>query len=271
MSMAGGGKTPVYETIIYAPGLQGGTDLETGPTKTVDWTTLAASVADAAKHYSVSLTLPMTCTVNGVSKVLGTTETRLAIMRIGTRLEQIIDSVNAPCAHVYTQVSVDDATGLVAANILYSADNTTAGTKTAVADCLVGTKETIFNLLKDGGAHTFYIFVWVDAGNAVISSMKVWEGVGATASSTYRDCLNLTFTGIAVFSIYIAVVGTGSGVLVETGIQTADVIHQRILTTTSINNTNNMNIINATVLMKESATTDLGYLMGISFNLRSDI
>ena len=168
---------PRYETITYSPGLIDSADLEAA----------TSAIADAAKpaaaQYSKVMTLP------------APTDSRLAVTRIGTRLSITPDSFNGGCAHLYVQVYVDDPTGLVANNQLMSVDIAAAANSLTVQDCLVGTKEVIFNLLKDGAAHTFYFFLWVDAGNAVVSVVQAWEAVGTTSADNAINCVAFNHRG----------------------------------------------------------------------------
>ena len=86
------------------------------------------------------------------------------------------------------------------------------GAKLAAVDSHSGSLSTIFGLLKDGAAHTFYFFFWVNqANNAVISLVQLWEGVGTC--DTYggtRDVLKLDFGGFAAVVLSTRPVGSGS-------------------------------------------------------------
>lgn len=87
-----------------------------------------------------------------------------------------IDSFDT-AIHLYCRVYVDAQD---ADHRLFDEDWNSTGAKLDAVDTLVGTKEPIFNLLKDGSAHTF--FFWVDQANdVVISLVQLWEAVGILA------------------------------------------------------------------------------------------
>jgi hypothetical protein len=191
------------ESLSFDPDLMDTTDLIAATPA------ISATSKPGAANYSAALTLSSVLTVNGVATTLQA-DGRLVVARVATRISLVIDSLNAGCGHVYLQCYVDDPTGLVAANQLFSEDYTTTGTKLDAIDTTSAVKPTIFALLKDGAAHTFYYFLWVDAGNAVVSLLEGWEGVGScgTGGSTY--CLALSATGYVGVSASAAKLGTGA-------------------------------------------------------------
>lgn len=184
------------ESIFYKPGLQGSGDLESG-TNNITATSEASGTGDA--DYSKSLTLPKP------------SDARIKVLQIAARLAVTIDSFGEGASELNCRVYVDqqdtdhrlfDLTG----------DNkwTTTGNKLEVILTKSSDKPTIFNLLKDGSSHTFYFFFWVDAGNAVISVVELWEGVGAAPGNNGTICLEICHTGWLTFSSYLARVGSGN-------------------------------------------------------------
>ena len=148
------------EIIEYSPNLQNTGDLEAG-TKTITATSEATGIANA--DYSKTLTLPKP------------SDSRLVVTRIAARLAVTIDSFNA-ATHLYCRVYVDAQD---ANHRLFDEDWTSIEAKLDAVDTHAGALATIFGLLSDGSPHTFYFFFWVDAGNAVISLVQLWEGVGS--------------------------------------------------------------------------------------------
>jgi len=174
------------ETITYSPVVEDTGDLEAG-TNNITATSEASGVGNA--DYSKALTID---TPN---------DTRLVIERIATRLAATIDSMTA--GHLYCRVYVDAQD---ADHRLFDEDWTGAGDK---LDTVAKTSGAIFDLLKDGSAHTFYFFFWVDADNAVISVVQLWEAVGA-AGTEYQKVLSLNHTGFISLETRASKTGTGS-------------------------------------------------------------
>ena len=183
----------VYETINFTQTVRDTTDLEAA-TKTI-----TATAKAGAADYSASLAL--------TAAIMP--DTRLAVSRIAQRLQITVDSFNS-ATHLYCQVYVDDPTGLVANNQLFSIDITATGQNLSTAFCTAATKPTLFNLLKDGASHTFYFFFWVNqATSATISECRLYEAIGVGSAAWYSDHLVLTFTG----EIWV----NGSGARIGTG------------------------------------------------------
>jgi hypothetical protein len=179
------------ERIIYAPGIKDSGDLEAG-TKTITATAEASGVGNA--DYSSSLTLS------------APGDSRLIIERIAARLNVTIDSMTA--GHLYCRVYIDAQD---ADHRLFDKDWTTTGSKLEAVDKDSG---TIFSLLKGGSAHTFYFFFWVDSGNAVLSVVELWEGVGTCAASegSIVKCLSIDHKGFVSINYTQSRQGTGTPV-----------------------------------------------------------
>lgn len=178
------------ETIEYEPGLQNTGNLESG-TNTITATSEASGTGNA--DYSASLTLAKP------SDVI------LEVKRIAARLAVTIDSMTA--GHLYCRVYVDSQD---ANHRLFDEDWTSTGAKLDAVDTHSGALSTIFDALSDGASHTFYFFFWVDANQAVISVVQLWEAVGTCSTSPARQVLTVTHTGLMSLGIYAAILGTGS-------------------------------------------------------------
>ncbi len=111
--------------------------------------------------------------------------------------------------HVYLSVRVDaDDTD----HELFSEDWTSTGAKLDAVDTHSGAKSAIFDLLKDGAAHTFYFLFWSDAASqATIDVVQLWEGVGSCATNTYaQEVLAINHKGFLSGFIYTYKLGTGT-------------------------------------------------------------
>lgn len=176
------------EQLVYNPGLQDTGDLEAA-TKTITATSEASGTGNA--DYSSALTLPKP------------DDARIEVLRIATRLATTIDSMTAGQLNCRIYVDQQDA-----AHKLYDINWPSTGSKLDTADVTSG---TIFDLLADGSAHTFYFFFWVDAGNAVLNVVQLWEGVGTTsATGNGQEILKVIHSGLALVLGDFRREGTGS-------------------------------------------------------------
>jgi len=164
-----------FEQIKFNPGERVTPDLEAGTS------TITASAKGGGADYSAALTL------------LKPDDARIEVLRIAARLQVTRDSGTS--SNLYCSVYVDDEDGSEADHCLFDGVDIQASSLYA-QDTLVGTKEVIFDLLKDGAEHTFYFFFWVDAGDSVISLVKLWESVG-TCATEFVSCLRLRHAGLA--------------------------------------------------------------------------
>ncbi len=184
------------EAITYLPGIQNTGDLEAATHIIVP----TSRPAIASAQYSSSKTLA------------APSDARLVIQRLCARLAVTIDSLGT-ATHVYcsVRIDVDDSD-----HELFNMDWTSTGAKLSAVDLHASNKAVIFNLLKDGSAHTFYFLFWADAASqAVISLVQLWEGVGssATGSSAASSCLAIIHTGFIFPGCEITREGTGSAAL----------------------------------------------------------
>lgn len=175
-----------FEYTSYSPDAKDSADLEAG-TNTITATSEASGVGSA--DYSKALTLPKP------------SDARIVVKRIAARLQVTIDSMTA--GHLYCRVYVDAQD---ADHRLFDEDWTSTGAK---LDAVDETSGTLFNLITDGSAHTFYFFFWVDSNNAVISLVQLWEGVGS-CSTTGENVLSLTCTGFTQINLEAWRQGTGT-------------------------------------------------------------
>ncbi len=154
----------MVDTIDYGPGLEDTGDLE-GGTRTITATVEAAGVGNADYSHSMALAKPV--------------DPRLVVKRIAARLAVNIDTMTA--GHLHCRVYVDQQD---ADHRLFDSDWDTTGEKLAADTVYADSKAVIFDLLRDGSSHTFYFFLWVDSGNAVISRIQLWEGVGTSSTDS---------------------------------------------------------------------------------------
>ena len=180
------------ETLVYKPDPQDSGDLEAG-TKTITATSEASGLGNADYSTALTLTKP--------------DDARLIVKRIAARLAVTIDSFDT-ATNLYCRVYVDAQD---ADHRLFDEDWDSIGAKLNAVNTHSGAKATIFDLLKDGSAHTFYFFFWVNqANNAVISLVQLWEGVGSCDTNVVDSCLDLNFSGVASLKMHTGLKGTGA-------------------------------------------------------------
>lgn len=254
LKLAGEEGTPTLEkigSISYNPGLQNTGDLEAG-THTIVPTSRPA-IADA--QYSASLTLAKP------------SDAGLIVKRIATRLSVNIAGLGT-ATHVYcsVRVDVDDVD-----HELFSKDWTSTGVKLDAVDTHSGAKSTIFDLLKDGAAHTLYFLFWADvASQATIDVVQLWEAVG-TCSTSDVVVLDIDFKGMFSLWAYQHNPGTGTPVIVlapptyswASWISTSGAGGQLKVLSFISGGSDRIN-------MKGSVATDLNYVNTITMNLRSE-
>jgi hypothetical protein len=177
------GNEATTTSMSHSAGLQSTVDLEAA-TKNI-----SATAKPAVADYSAALTIP------------ATSDVRLAIRQVATQLGVTIDNLNS-AGELNCQVYVDDSTGLVANNLLFDLTGaskwTSTGAKLAVQATKAATKPTIFNLLSDGTAHTFYFFFWGDhATGPTISLVQLKECVGGCSANFFDNWgYEIVFSGL---------------------------------------------------------------------------
>ena len=166
------------ETITYKPRLQDSGDLEAG-THTIVPT---ARPAIAGAQYSSSKT------------IAAPPDSRLVVERVAARLNVNIAGLGT-ATHVYcsVRVDVDDVD-----HELFNEDWTSIGSKLDAVDTHSEAKATIFALLKDGAAHTFYFLFWADAASqATIDVVQLWEAIASCGTASMgREVLRVDHVGL---------------------------------------------------------------------------
>ena len=186
-----------YETLTYEPGLQDSGDLEAS-TKTINAPAEASGTANADYHASLTLPKP--------------DDVRLAVKRICARFEVVIDSIASGDIALYCRVYVDVQD---AAHRLFDMEWTAAGDKLTAVDTTKDELPAIYDLLRDGAAHTFYFFFWkTGSGEGItISTVRVWEGLGSHIVGAGTPCLDIIHTGFLSGFMACGVAGSGSAML----------------------------------------------------------
>ena len=169
-------KRAKYENILYEPGALTTGDLESGNT------TITATAEGAVPDYT------------GVMTWVDPSDSRLAVLCLGTRANINIvsdDGTHSLRCRIY--VDVQDAN-----HLLYDLTYTTLGSQVAVQDLLAGTKEVIYNLIKDGLEHNFLFFLWSPTNHSpVISVAQVWMAWGQGAGTLVLNIGSLNHSGDA--------------------------------------------------------------------------
>lgn len=194
LALAGeGARSEVIQRLSYEPGgAQDSGDMEPGAK------TITATSKQGTPDYSTNLTAPAPA------------DSRIAITRLGLRLQINIDSITA--GQLNYSVEVNGAQRLTGAW-------TGAGDKYAVVDLTTGQ----FNL---GSANTIQVFLWVDAGNTVASLCQVWLAPGSVSSDWGgQECLTVAHSGLMSAGIrLVSIGGTTSQTLSDGGLGFSNLI-----------------------------------------------
>ena len=194
LALAGEGvRSEVIQRLSYEPGgAQDSGDMEPSAK------TITATSKQGTPDYSTNLTVP------------APGDSRIVLTRLGLRLRVIIDSITA--GQLNYSVEVNGAQMLAGAW-------TGAGDKYAVIDLTTGQ----FNL---GSANTLQVFLWVDAGNAVISLCNVWLAPGSTSTDWGgQECLTVAHKGLMSAGIrLVGVAGTAQQTLSDGGLGFSNLI-----------------------------------------------
>ena len=142
-------------------------DLEAA-TKTITATAEAAGLGNADYHNHETMPIP--------------TDSRLAILNFAAFLALTIDSDDGT-HDLRCRVYVDAQD---ASHMLFDISCTTTGAQAAVTNLNATTLATIFNLLKDGAAHTYYFFLWSPGNHSpVISLISIITSIGTASTTTF--------------------------------------------------------------------------------------
>jgi hypothetical protein len=167
------------EFIDFAPGLQDSTNLFPLGYN------VAAHAQPAAADITWTKTIPKCASPYFVQDILGA---RLAINDT---------AFNGGAAILSCRVYVDDPTGTVAAKLLFDNTHLVADTGLEddyVKDITVAALPVIFALLNDGLPHTYYVFLWCDAGNVDVSLLRLYLSNCATGD-TEKQSFHIVYTG----------------------------------------------------------------------------
>jgi hypothetical protein len=250
-----GDNRETYESISYAPGIKDTGDLEPG-TKTIIRTAEANGTNNADYSAPVTIIVPA--------------DPRLVINRIATRISVTIDGDDGTHdlrCRVYVEAQDSD-------HLLFDLSFTTTGNQLSTQGMLAGTKETIFNLLKDGNGHTLYFFCWTPGGhNPSISLMELWAGVGYGGTSYSIPCLTLNFTGL--FSLYWWVNRIGTGNIDSRLSSNSGATLNGFIASVSAGTSNTGMLpcgilINPAISTRCATATDLSYVDNVRFIMRSE-
>jgi hypothetical protein len=244
----------VVESLIFDGELAATGDLEPGTAVIVP----TARPAIGSAQYGASLTLARP------------SDARIAVRRIAARLSVNIVSLGT-ATHLYcsVRVDVDDVS-----HELFAGDWTSTGAKLDAVDTHSGNKAPIFNLLADGGAHSFYFLFWANVANQVqIDAVSGWEGVGSCDTSGGSFCIEVMHSGLVSVSDKTAVLG--SGTVSQCVFADANTIGRRfraVTTTQELSMGDNTALVGLKVVLSVFGTvaTDLNYLDYLSVVLRSE-
>ena len=236
------------ETISYAPNYQDTGDLESGTYAIVP----TSRPAIGSAQYSQSLT------------VLKPGDSRIIVKQIGARLNVNIAGLgSATTVNCAVRVDADDAD-----HELFNESWSSTGSKLAATRLTSG---TLFDLLTDGQAHTFYFLFWADADNqATIDVVELWEGVGTNQDSgTPDEIIRINHDGYLSLLVAIYKIGSGSNYASLTIAENRDDAYQEV--TASVAKLSEMNLLasNVCVCGRSGVDTDLAYMRRIYLTLRS--
>lgn len=223
------------ENIAYSPGLQGSGDLQTATR------TITATSKQGTPDYTTSLTIP------------ASPDWRLLVKQLCSRIQITIDSMTA--AHLYGEVHLNGVKKM-------DLDFTTTGDQFQAVDIPSG-----FDI---GSANEYKVYLWVDAGNTVISLVEIWQTIGTHVTSyAWDELIHINYLGFLALLRSHGRVGTGNNSqrLAKKGVYADKFYHE--------SNTNGplnvMNILsgNLAIVMKGTVDTDLNYVSSIYLTLRS--
>lgn len=177
LALAGEGvRAEVIERLAYEPGgAQDSGDLEAAAQ------TITTTAKQGTPDYSANLTVPVPA------------DSRIAITRLGLRLQVTVDSITA--GQLNYSVAVNGAERLTGAW-------TGTGAKYAVVDLTSGQFSPL------ASANAIQVYLWVDTGNAVVSVCQAWLALGSTSTDYFgQECLSLAHKGSMSAGIRLSSVG----------------------------------------------------------------
>lgn len=168
------------DSLIYLPGLASSGDLESG-TKTVSETSTPGSPDYAA---SLSVSAPTGC---------------ISVLRLCFRLRVTIDSFGGDPQATQLAYSVH-VNGVERA----SGEWTGTGTHAMAVDLIEGQ----FVL---GADNAIQVYLWVDQGNAVVSAVQVWLGVGScNVVPNIASIIQVLHHGLLSLAAFLKRMGSGT-------------------------------------------------------------
>jgi hypothetical protein len=256
-------KRAKYEHLSWSPGLKDTNDLEVA-TKSIIKTSEDSGVGNA--DYSILM-----------SAAALPADARIAVAMAAAKSSLTIDSDDGTHdlrCRIYLDVQDSD-------HLLMDLTFSSTGSQLSVQNLSASTKAVIFNLLKDGGSHTWYWFFWTPGSHApVISEVRLYYGLGAsTGSETWNEVLEVTHVGM--FQVMWEFTCVGSGNTEVWVIEPKGTVgYMMNLMQAGIMNASNYSIANNIILMSWSGfgllqvnptvATDLRYLNDFHLILRSE-
>lgn len=239
-----------FGCLIYSPDKQDTTDLEAGTATIVP----TSRPATGAAQYSRSLTLAKPA------------DARLEVLRLCARLSVNVTSLGT-ATHLYlsVRVDVDDSD-----HELFSEDWTSTGAKLDAVDLHATSKAVLFNLLKDGAAHTYYFCFWADAASqAQLDVVQLWLGVGTCGTTGAPEVVKLNHAGFFYWMLHVFCQGTGA-VSLRNRIDNSGSYAQ---TTQVSNQANYLSMVASsfTWCLVGTVATDLNYVVRLTAAVRSEI
>lgn len=131
--------------------------------------------------------------------------TWLELLRVGVRLALAIDSKTANTLYCRVYVDAQDDE-----HRIIDAQFTSTGSAAAANDCASDKLPAVLSALADGANHTFYVFLWVDSGNAVISEVSLSYAIGSTDTVAARAVLGFKIQGVGAIAYNQRRYGTGT-------------------------------------------------------------
>lgn len=172
-------KALTIEANNFTPGLQDSTNLFPLGLN------VAAHAQPAAANITWTATIPKCTSPYYVQDMLG------------SRLALNDTAFNAGAAILYCSIYIDDPTGTNVARRLFDNTHLVADTGVEddyVADITLAAFPTIFPLLNDGLPHTYYFFLWCDAGNVDVLLEQLWLSNCGTGD-TEKQSAHIVYTG----------------------------------------------------------------------------
>lgn len=245
---------PTVEQITFAPGVRDSGDVVAAD-KLITATTEAAGTGNADYNAALTLTAP--------------SDARLAVLQIAARLNIQGSVLGTPSLRCRVYVDAQDAN--------HRLFDSTVGVSTnylEAVDTHAAALATIFALLKDGAAHTFYFFFWdpnyvAGTHTYTVSLAQLWEGVGTRDTDYWGlECLTLAFTGMLRLDSAPGRIGTGTVLHLWTGLGGAS---DRLKEETGAKVIIPLAIVfnSARLRVSGSVATDLNYLGIVIVTLRS--